>query len=168
MPREAKAQIVIVGGGVGGCAAASSAAAMGLKTILTEETDWIGGQLTSQCVPPDEHKWIEKFGCTKRYRAFRDGVRAYYKSHYPLSDKAKNDPNLNPGGGQVSRLCAEPRVYLAVLEQMMAPAREKKSLDVLLKHKPIAAHVDGDRIRSVTLRDLERNDDVTISADYIL
>jgi len=45
--------------------------------VLTEETDWIGSQLTSQAVPPDEHRWIESFGCTARYRRFRQGVRRY-------------------------------------------------------------------------------------------
>jgi hypothetical protein len=168
MARELKTDILIVGGGVGGCAAALAASSLGFKVILTEETDWIGGQLTSQCVPPDEHKWIEKFGCTKRYRAFRDGVRAFYKANYVLSEAAKNDPALNPGGGFVSRLCAEPRVYLSVLQEMMEPSREKKSLEVFLRHKATAAHVDGDRVASVTLKDLERNEDVTISADYIL
>ena len=70
-PREAKADVVILGGGVGGCAAALAAARAGASVILTEETDWIGGQLTSQAVPPDEHPWIEERGCTKLYRSFR-------------------------------------------------------------------------------------------------
>jgi NADPH-dependent 2,4-dienoyl-CoA reductase/sulfur reductase-like enzyme len=56
------ADIVIIGGGLGGCAAALAAARNGLRVILTEETDWIGGQLTSQAVPPDENPWIETFG----------------------------------------------------------------------------------------------------------
>ena len=30
--------------------------------VVTEETDWIGGQLTAQAVPPDEHAWIESYG----------------------------------------------------------------------------------------------------------
>ena len=47
--------ILIVGGGTGGCAAAMSATSMGMHVIMTEPTDWIGGQLTSQTVPPDEH-----------------------------------------------------------------------------------------------------------------
>ena len=50
-----------------------------MRVVLTEETDWIGGQLTSQAVPPDEHPWIEKFGCTRRYREYRDAVRDYYR-----------------------------------------------------------------------------------------
>lgn len=58
--------------------AALAAAKMGMRVILTEETDWWGGQLTSQAVPPDEHPWIESFGCTRTYREFRDRVRRYY------------------------------------------------------------------------------------------
>ena len=59
-----KADVVIAGGGLGGCAAALAALRNGLNVILTEETDWIGGQLTSQGVPPDEHQWIETHGST--------------------------------------------------------------------------------------------------------
>src|SRR6476659_1317373 len=84
--RELTADIVIIGGGLGGCAAALAAARNGLRVILTEETDWIGGQLTSQAVPPDENPWIETFGCTRRYRAFRTAVRQCYRDHYPLTD----------------------------------------------------------------------------------
>lgn len=44
--------LFIAGGGLGGCAAALSACANGLQVVMTEETDWIGGQVTSQGVPP--------------------------------------------------------------------------------------------------------------------
>ena len=66
-----------------------------------------------QAVPPDEHGWIERFGCTARYRRFREGVREYYRRHYPLRPEVRNDPRLNPGNGWVSPLCHEPRVALA-------------------------------------------------------
>src|SRR5689334_18160090 len=69
--QELSADIVIVGGGLGGCAAVLSAARNGLKTIVTEETDWIGGQLTAQGVPPDENPWIESFGGTRSYQELR-------------------------------------------------------------------------------------------------
>ena len=117
---DARAEILIVGGGTGGCAAAMSAASLGKRVIMTEETDWIGGQLTSQAVPPDEHTWIEQFGSTGRYKQYRNLVRQYYRNHYPLTAEARADHYFNPGNGFVSRLCHEPRVALAVLEQMLA------------------------------------------------
>ena len=46
--RELSADVVIIGGGFGGVAAALAAARNGQRVILTEETDWIGGQVTSQ------------------------------------------------------------------------------------------------------------------------
>jgi len=118
MKPEHKTDILIVGGGLGGCAAALAVARAGYRAVLTEETDWIGGQLTAQAVPPDEHGWIEQFGCTASYRRLREGVRAYYRNHYPLTASARRQKHLNPGLGWVSPLCHEPRVALAVLEAL--------------------------------------------------
>src|SRR4051794_16134641 len=72
---ERRADVVILGGGCGGCAAALAAARAGRQVLLTEETDWLGGQLTQQAVPPDEHPWVEIFGVTRTYRDFRNRVR---------------------------------------------------------------------------------------------
>lgn len=49
--REAQTDILIMGAGVGGVAGALAALKLGRRVILTEETDWIGGQLTVQAVP---------------------------------------------------------------------------------------------------------------------
>ena len=67
-PKELNADLIVIGGGIGGCAAALAAVRNGRRVILTEETDWIGGQLTQQAVPPDEHPWIEIFSGTRSYR----------------------------------------------------------------------------------------------------
>jgi hypothetical protein len=161
--RELKCDILIVGGGTGGVAAALGAASLGNSVILTEETDWIGGQLTSQAVPPDEHQWIEKHGCTRRYRALRNGIRDYYRRNHPLTDAAKNDANLNPGGGGVSRLCHEPRISLAVLEAMLAPHRTTGRIRLLTRHKAIRADTQGASVKSVTLRGPASKTTVTFS-----
>jgi NADPH-dependent 2,4-dienoyl-CoA reductase/sulfur reductase-like enzyme len=76
-PKELNADLVIIGGGIGGCAAALAAVRNGLQVILSEETDWIGGQFTQQAVPPDEHPWIEIFGATRSYREFRSQITDY-------------------------------------------------------------------------------------------
>src|SRR6266567_4889958 len=108
--RELRCDVAIVGGGVGACAAALGALRNGMRVILTEETDWIGGQLTSQAVPPDEHPYIESFGCTRAYRDYRERVRDYYRRNYPLTEAARGRRDFNPGNGRVSRLTHEPRV----------------------------------------------------------
>ncbi|HEV3144874.1 MAG TPA: FAD-dependent oxidoreductase [Gemmataceae bacterium] len=166
--KELSADVVIIGGGTGGCAAALAVARMGLRAILTEETDWIGGQLTSQAVPPDEHPWIESFGCTRLYRQFRDGVRDYYRRHYPLTAEARALPYLSPGNGNVSKLCCEPRVALAVLHEMMAPHLSAGRIRLLLNHRPLRADVDGDRVKSVTVRDLRSGQERTFSAPVFI
>lgn len=145
--------LVIIGGGLGGCACALSALRSGLQVIMTEETDWIGGQLTSQGVPPDEHRWIETVGCTRTYRELRNAIRDYYKKHYKLSKNALAQEHLNPGGGSVSRLCHEPKVALHCLEEMLAPYISSGQLKILKNTRAIAADVYNDRVRMVEVLD---------------
>ncbi len=167
-PRELRADVVIIGAGVGGVAAALAAARAGCRVVLTEETDWVGGQLTSQAVPPDEHPWIESFGCTRSYRRFRDGVRAYYRRHYSLSPEARRAAHLNPGNGLVSKLCHEPRVALAVLTEMLAPHVSSGRVTVLLRHRANLAPVKGDRVEEVYVRDIPGGRTRTLVAPYFL
>jgi hypothetical protein len=139
--------VLVAGGGMGGVAAALAAADRGASVVLSEETDWLGGQLTSQAVPPDEHPWIEHFGCTARYRALREAIRAHYRAHYPLTPAARARPDLNPGAARVSRLAIEPRAAVAVLDALV----DRPEIEVLREHVPVAAEVEGDRVRAVTL-----------------
>lgn len=165
---EMHTDILVVGGGLGGVAAALGACRAGRSVIMTEEFDWIGGQLTSQAVPSDEHTWVEQFGITRSYRKLREGIRRYYRDHYPLTEGARAWGDLNPGSGWVSRICAEPRVSLAVMEAMLMPYRGAGKLKVLQPYRPVAADVDGDTVRSVTVRRRDTGREITISAAYIL
>ncbi|WP_214629248.1 FAD-dependent oxidoreductase [Paenibacillus agaridevorans] len=168
MKHEASADIVIIGGGTGGVAAALAAAKSGKRVIMTEETEWIGGQLTSQAVPPDEHPWIESFGCTSSYRAFREGVRQYYRDAFPMKGEARANARLNPGGGTVSRLCHEPRAALAVLERQLAPYVHGGQLTIWRRHVPVAAETSGDDIVSVTVRSLDSGRTLRLTAPYFI
>ncbi|CDZ32972.1 Fumarate reductase/succinate dehydrogenase flavoprotein domain protein [Neorhizobium galegae bv. officinalis] len=166
--REMHTDILVVGGGLGGVAAALGACRAGRSVIMTEEFDWIGGQLTSQAVPSDEHTWVEQFGITRSYRKLREGIRRYYRDHYPLTEGARAWGDLNPGAGWVSRICAEPRVSLAVMEAMLMPYRGAGKLKVLQPYRPVTADVDGDTVRSVTVRHRDTGQEITVSAAYIL
>ncbi len=153
--KERTADLVVIGGGLGGCAAALAAAKRGLHVILTEETDWIGGQLTAQAVPPDENALIETVGGTRSYLELRQRIRDYYARNFPLTAKARANPKLNPGGGGVSKLCHEPRIALAALEEMFAPFVASRRVEILRRHQATAADVDGDRVGAVRIRNLD-------------
>ncbi|MBX7258615.1 MAG: FAD-dependent oxidoreductase [Candidatus Hydrogenedentes bacterium] len=162
------ADVVVVGGGLGGVAAALSLLMRGRSVILTEETGWIGGQSTAQAVPPDENKWIETTGGTRLYLEYRRRVREYYKRNYPLTDAARAVEFLNPGNGNVSRLCHEPRVSVNALHELFAPHIASTKLTLLLRHKPIAADTNGDRVTSVQVRSLTSGHDLTLEAPFFI
>jgi hypothetical protein len=167
---ENQTDILIVGAGLGGVAGALAALRLGKRVILTEETDWIGGQLTTQLVPPDENPWIDNYntGCTASYHRLRDGIRDYYRRYYPLKDDVMANPFFNPGMGNVSPLCHEPRIALAVLQGMLAPYVSTRQLQILYFYHPIAAETDRDLVTAVTLQNKRTGDQVTITAPYII
>ncbi len=165
---EARTDVVIAGGGLGGVAAALGCLRNGLSVILTEETEWIGGQISQQGVPPDEHKWIETHGAPESYRGYRRRVRDFYRRNYPLTPEAKAKEDLNPGDGSVSRICHEPRVALAVMLEMLAPYMSTGKLILLPQHKVVAAEVEGDSVKSVNIRDLRDDNEKFISASYFI
>lgn len=165
---ELAADLVIVGGGLGGCAAALAALRNGLQVIMTEETHWIGGQLTAQAVPPDENPWIESFGATRSYLQLRERIRDYYRRNFPLTAEARAKPYLNPGNGWVSRLCHDPRVALAALNECFAPFVAGRRLLILLRHKAADAAFDQDRVEAVRARSLESGNEVVLRAPYFI
>jgi succinate dehydrogenase/fumarate reductase flavoprotein subunit len=160
--------LVIAGGGLGGVAAALAALRNGLRVVLTEETDWIGGQITSQGVPPDEHPWIETHGAPKTYRDYRNLVRDHYKRFYPLTEEAKARPNLNPGDGAVSRLCHEPRVAHAVMIEMLTRYLSTGQLTLLLQHKAQKAVVTNNSVSSLLVKDLKNGKSTTLVAKHFI
>ena len=167
VPRELLADVVVVGAGVGGVACALAAARNGLKVILTEETDWIGGQLTAQAVPPDEHPWIEEHGSTKTYRSYRTRVRDYYRRNYPLAEAAAKDAKLNPGLGTVSKLCHEPRVSLAVLLEMLAPHVAAGRVKIVQPFLAGSVETEGDAVKAVLGR-TRRGEPLVLTAPYVV
>jgi hypothetical protein len=161
--------VAIIGGGTGGVAAALALGMAGRTVVLVEESAWIGGQFTSQAVPPDEHGWIERFGCTANYRALRESIRSYYRDHYPLTQEARSDPRLNPGNGWVSPLCHEPRVALAVMHAMLAPLVSAGKLLLLCGHQAKAVIWTGtDQISGIVVQDKATFREYTLRASYFL
>jgi hypothetical protein len=165
---ELACDVLVVGGGCGGVAAALAASDMGRQVILTEAGVWLGGQLTSQAVPPDEHPWVESTGVTARYRLLREAVRARYKQTRRLTEVARRDPLFNPGQAWVSNVSAEPVIFRDVLDDMLRTALSKGTLRCLLRHRPVNAVLEADRVLAVGFENLQTGEQVMITARYVL
>lgn len=159
--------VVVVGGGLGGIAATLAVLEAGYSVTLTEENDWLGGQLTSQLVPTDEHLFIETTGANRSYRQFRESLRQYYRDHFPLTEEARNDPHLNPGAAWVSPISVDPRVAVAVIGDMLLPYESNGQLTVLRQTKAVAATSVQDHLTSVTVKDRTGTTRV-LSAPFII
>jgi hypothetical protein len=160
--------IAIIGGGLGGVAAALAACDAGRSVVLTEETDWIGGQITAQGVSAlDEHDRIEDEPPTRAYADLRARIRAHYADAYGVASTMPDGKPLNPGDGWVSRLCFEPRVGLSVLEAMLAPHIAAGRLQIVVNAHPVAALCEAGRVRAVTLSSAGAADKVVHAAQFI-
>lgn len=135
---------------------------------MTEQYDWIGGQLTSQCVPPDENPWIEDLGCSGFYSAFRDRVRAHYRENESLTPESYVVEELNPGGGWVSGLCHRPDIAHRVLMDTLQPYVEAGLLEIRTGVRPVSAKTKGDRVVHVEVEDVRTGKREKLTAPYFL
>lgn len=140
---------------------------MGKKVYMCEDTDWIGGQLTSQAVPPDENQWIEEQGGTKSYRAYRDAVRATYKAMPEASDLMKSKDKFCPGNSWVSRVAHSPKLAHKLLSESVQPYIDSGLLTIDLETAAVKADVCDDTVKAVTVQHKDGTQDV-IEAAYFL
>lgn len=146
--------VLVAGGGMGGIAAALEASKT-LSTILTEETTWLGGQMTSQGVSAlDENKYVETTGACKSYLDMREAIRQAYRDTGKLTDTAVNDPLLHPGRSWVTRLAFEPEMALPVLDNLLLPRVNSGKLSIMQRLKAVAV-VRQSAIQAVLFVDLD-------------
>ena len=162
---ERTCDVLVVGGGMGGVAAAGALVRHGLEVCLLEETDWLGGQMTSQGIAAlDEHEHIEQFGGTRSYYQICEAIRDHYRT---LLQRESAEP-VNPGTCWVSRLAFEPSVAVAAIEHSMAQYVAAGQLRIFLRTMAVAAQMDGDRVCSVTAINLDEGAATRFEFDYVL
>ena len=164
--KKFNAQVIICGASLGGTIAAISAAKEGKKVILLEKTKWIGGQLTSQAVPPDEHMWIEEQGCTRSYQEYRTKVRSYYRNLEGYSQEVKDREHFCPGASEVSWIAHPPRLALSILNDMVAPYVENGSLTIYTEATLKDCITEEDEIKGVVYT--IEGEDVLFTGEYYL
>jgi len=159
--------IAVIGGSTGGVQAAIAACKMGKKVYMCEATDWIGGQLTSQAVPPDENKWIEEQGSTQSYLNYRKAVREAYKAMPEASDLMKSLDKFCPGRSWVSRVAHSPKLAHKLLCESVQPYVDSGLLTIDLETVAVCADVQNDAVQTVTVKHKDGTQDV-IEAAYFL
>ena len=92
--------VVVVGGGTGGTAAAVEAARNGARTLIVEETPWLGGVLTSAGVSAIDGNYKLRGGI---FGEFSDSLSVRYGGYGQLSS------------GWVSNIMFNPRVGASIL-----------------------------------------------------
>ena len=101
--------VLVVGGGASGTAAGVQAARMGVRTMIVEETPWLGGMLTSAGVSAIDGNYRLRGGV---FGEFTDALAEHYGGYDSLRT------------GWVSNVLFEPKVGERILEEMAAA--EKK------------------------------------------
>jgi hypothetical protein len=160
--------LIIAGGSIGGVLAARAALSTGKRVLLTEETAWIGGQLTNQGVPSDEHIWIESFGCTATYRNYRNKVRDYYRNHPFIKDAVKSKEIFNPGSGWVSAIAHEPRLALHLFHEMLLPYITNEHLVLMTDSVVIDVVTESNKVTSATILNLKTSEEIIVEGTYFL
>ena len=149
---EQTCDVVILGGGLGGSAAAMTSSQMAGRVCMTEPTNWVGGQMTSQGISAfDDNEWIETTGATRSFRVLRQKIRDYYAPM--LREGVKAGSALNPGLCWVSYECSEATVDHTMLLSMLEPYVHRGKLLILLRTAPVAVERRGSRIQDVTVYD---------------
>ncbi len=166
--KRIECDIAVIGASLGGLRAALAAANEGFKVVLTEETDWVGGQMTAQGVPPDENWYIEMQGATASYRSHRERIRDHYRALPNFSEELKKKDAFDPGGSWVSRVAHDPSVSHTIFMSELAPFIESGQLIFMPFTVPVSAQSEGDRIRAVTVREPKSGEESLITAEIFI
>lgn len=145
--------VVIAGGGTGGVSAAIASAREGAETCLIEETDWLGGMLTSAGVAAIDGRPDASSGI---FYEIIQNIESYYSN---LGQKSQIH------NCTVSYLCFEPHVGDYILKKMTG---KEKNLKVFLNSKINKVYREKDKIVGINFVQDETsyivNADVTVDA----
>ena len=112
--RTEECELLVIGGGLAGVAASYEALLAGRTVCMTEITDWVGGQISSQGTSALDERTTQrsKLFFPRGYLEFRERIKEYYDE-------------LNPGDCWVSESCFLPKDAHQVMWQQLKNAEAK-------------------------------------------
>ena len=144
--------VVVVGGGAGGTMAAIEAARGGAKTLIVEQTPWLGGMLTSAGVSAIDGNYKLRSGL---FGEFTDSLAARYGGYEALKSSWVSNILFNPRiGAQILRNMADEAGVALQMESSVArivPGKEKGWKLTLADGKKVNARIliDGTELGDV-------------------
>ena len=126
--------VLVVGGTTSGTSAGIQAARMGVKTIIVEETPWLGGMWTAAGVSGVDGNHHLPSGI---WNEFRELLRKHYGGAAALQT------------GWVSITLFEPHVGDSIFKAM---AEKEKNLEIIYGYYPVSVQKDGDKVIGATFR----------------
>lgn len=127
-----KYDVVIVGGGTSGCAAAYIASNLGLKTLLVEKNNFLGGLMTAGLVVPIMKSSIDDLNC-EYYKKLIERAKQFGAQ---ITYKDGNDGWLNP------------ELIKIVLEDLLS----FDNLDILFETDILSVNKNNKNIVSIILK----------------
>lgn len=142
--------VLVVGGGTSGTAAGIQSARLGVKTIIAEETTWLGGMISSAGVSAFDGNHNMPSGI---WAEFREKIYQVYGGPKAVET------------GWVSNTLFEPHVADSIFKQMAAA---EKQLSVMHQLRFVKAITTGTTITGAAFIDIKTGDTVTIHAKQII
>ena len=196
MAKSEDCDILIVGGGVGGFAAAYQACSMAseygiTRIIMTEETEWPGGQYTSQGVTASDDNGLVEQGryevaASEAYFDFHETIRNYYRATaletaektgrtgpgVTAAERMEKEwiegPQFSPGNAWGSRMSFLPRDGVRAIKDMLKPYVESGLLTIHYKTVPVAVKMDGAWLTGVTFERTDTHERMMVNAAVTL
>ena len=132
-----EADVLVIGGSTSGTAAGIQAARLGSKTLLVEETRWLGGMMTAGgvCAVDGNHDLPSGI-----WNEFRELLHEHYGSAEFLQT------------GWASATMFEPQVGDRIFKKM---AENEDKLEIIYEYWPVSVQRDGDKITGATFSNSE-------------
>ena len=128
--------LVIAGGGTSGCAAAYNSSLLGLKTLLVEKNNFLGGLMTGGLVVPVMKSSLEDINCDYYKKLVKTAKK--YKAQITYSDK--NDGWFNP------------ETLKIVLDNILTEPKIKKNLDILFDTSLQDVEIANKSVKKIILK----------------
>lgn len=143
-------EVLVIGGGTSGIAAGIQSARVGAKTLIIEETSWLGGMISSAGVSAFDGNHNIPSGI---WRSFREKLYAHYRGPENVST------------GWVSNTLFEPHIADSIFKKMAA---SEKNLKVIYRAKFEKLIMDGNEVKGALFLDLSNNTKIEVFAKVVI